>query len=323
MRPALSILRLAITGAMIVVAAILATALWQHYMLEPWTRDGRVQAYPVVVASEVSGRVVALPLVDNQFVHKGDVLAEIDPTDYKLALASAQAMVENQRQTMNIRQSDARRRQVLNKAGVASSEVTEDFTGNAAVAAANSQRALVDQNKAEVNLSRTVIRSPVNGYVTNLDARVGDYATSGHPVVTVVDSDSFWITGYFEETKLAAIKPGIKASAKLLGYPGLVEGHVESISRGIANPNAAGDRAGLAQVSPVFTWVRLAQRFPVRIHIDTVPADVVLAAGMTCTVTILPSGHGPQGLGPRLRQAVATLGQVLRGNTAAFTSPET
>jgi RND family efflux transporter MFP subunit len=257
--------------------------------------------------------VTELKVLDNQFVHKGDPLFTIDPTDYRLALAKAEAVAENRRQDMLVKQSDARRRVVLSKAGVASAEVTEDFQGTAAIAAADYQEALVAVNQAQVNLDRTTVRAPVNGYVTNLYLRVGDYASTGHNIVAVVDSDSFRIIGYFEETKLVAIRPGAAVTAKLLGYPHVVTGHVDSISRAITNENAESDRAGLADVNPVFTWVRLAQRFPVRIHIDHVPSDVVLAAGMTCTVRVQSPEDEPRSLGQRLRRAVLTLNQLLGG----------
>jgi multidrug resistance efflux pump len=142
--------------------------------------------------------------------------------------------------------------------------------------------------KAQLDLSRTVIRSPVNGYVTNLLAQLGDYATIGQKIISVVDADSFWIDGYFEETSLGSIHQGDPATAKLMGYSQPVRGHVGGVARGINIPNAQPDQTGLASVNPIFTWVRLAQRVPVRIHIDQVPDGVRLVAGMTATVQIDP-----------------------------------
>jgi hypothetical protein len=142
--------------------------------------------------------------------------------------------------------------------------------------------------KAELDLRRTVIRSPVNGYVTNLLAQLGDYATVGQKLISVVDADSFWVDGYFEETSLGRIHEGDPATVKLMGHSQLVRGHVGGVARGINTPNAQPDQTGLASVNPIFTWVRLAQRVPVRIHIDQVPAGVRLVAGMTATVQIDP-----------------------------------
>jgi multidrug resistance efflux pump len=143
-------------------------------------------------------------------------------------------------------------------------------------------------NQAQVNLRRTRIVSPVDGYVTNLLAQVGDYVNVGVNTISLVDSDSFWVDGYFEETNVAPIRVGDPAEIKLMGYSQLVRGHVESISRAIDVSNAQPDNQGVATVNPIFTWVRLAQRIPVRIHIDAVPDGVQLAAGMTATVQIDP-----------------------------------
>jgi multidrug resistance efflux pump len=140
--------------------------------------------------------------------------------------------------------------------------------------------------QARVNLQRTEIRSPVNGWVTNLLAQLGDYANVGTNVISLVDADSFWVDGYFEETSLEPIRVGGPAEVKLMGYRQIVHGHVDSIARGINVANAQPNGQGLANVNPIFTWVRLAQRIPVRVHIDEVPDGVVLAAGMTATVQI-------------------------------------
>ncbi len=147
--------------------------------------------------------------------------------------------------------------------------------------------------KAQLDLSRTVIRSPVNGYVTNLLVQLGDYASVGQKLISVVDTDSFWVDGYFEETSLGRIRDGDPATLKLMGYSQLVRGRVGGIARGINVPNAQPDQAGLASVNPIFTWVRLAQRVPVRIHVDQVPDGVRLVAGMTATVQIDPHPRAP------------------------------
>ena len=147
--------------------------------------------------------------------------------------------------------------------------------------------------QARVNLQRTEIRSPVNGYVTNLLVQLGDYATVGKNLISLVDADSFWVDGYFEETNLDRIRVGDPATIKLMGYPQIVRGHVNSIARAIDVANAQPNGLGLATVNPIFTWVRLAQRIPVRIHIDEVPAGVHLVAGMTATVQVNPPSAAP------------------------------
>ncbi len=149
--------------------------------------------------------------------------------------------------------------------------------------------------RRELDLSRALVRSPVNGYVTNLLAQLGDYANVGQRLVSLVDSDSFWIDGYFEETNLGKIHDGDSATIKLMGYSQLVRGHVGGVARGINIPNVQPDAAGLASVNPIFTWVRLAQRVPVRIRIDQVPDGVRLVAGMTATVQVDPQAAAPAG----------------------------
>ncbi len=172
-------------------------------------------------------------------------------------------------------------------------EEKQTYESDAIAAQATYQQAVANLNQARVNLQRTEIRSPVNGYVTNLLAQLGDYATVGENLISLVDANSFWVDGYFEETNLAAIRKGDPATIKLMGYRQTLRGHVDSIARAINVANAQPDREGLASVNPIFTWVRLAQRIPVRIHIDQVPEGVQLVAGMTATVQIDPRTDTP------------------------------
>jgi multidrug resistance efflux pump len=273
------------TGATVLLAAVLAWALWWHYLRSPWTRDGRVRAEVVNIAAEISGKVVGLNVVDNQTIHKGDILFTIEPIDYHLALVQAESNVQSRLHDRDIARQDSERRQELGVDAV-SAEERNSFQSTAQVAEAAYQAALAARDQAKVNLDRTVIRSPVNGYVTNLTLRVGDYATPGQTKMTLVDSDSFWIMGYFEETKLPRIHEGDYAQVKLMGWGPEIAGHVESISRAISDDNSDTDSLGLNNVNPIFTWVRLAQRLPVRIHIDHVPDDVRIAAGQTCTIVL-------------------------------------
>jgi multidrug resistance efflux pump len=153
-------------------------------------------------------------------------------------------------------------------------------------AEASIAQAKAQLNQAQVNLERTRILSPVDGYVTNLLAQLGDFVNVGVNTISLVDADSFWVDGYFEETTLAPIRVGDLAQIKLMGHGQVVRGHVDSIARAINVANAQPNSQGVANVNPIFTWVRLAQRIPVRIHIDEVPPGVILAAGMTATVEI-------------------------------------
>ncbi len=234
----------------------------------------------VNLAPQVSGRIIKLNVADNQTVRRGDVLYEIDPVDYQIALAAAEANVRSKLADLKLKQAQATRRVNLTTLSTSQEEL-QTFESNAEVAQAAYATALTQLSQAHVNLDRTTVTSPVNGYVTNLLLREGDYATTGVRNISLLDADSFWIVGYFEETKISGIQIGDPALAALMGFRDPVRGHVESIARGINTPNDTPGTLGLASVSPVFTWVRLAQRIPVRIHIDTVPDTVRLAAGMT------------------------------------------
>jgi multidrug resistance efflux pump len=281
---------LLITLAVIAVAVVLGRAMWDAYMGAPWTRDGTVRAYVVTMAPEVAGQIVELPVKDNQFVHKGDLLMVIDPTNYRIAVSLNEAAVQQAQANAQNAEREAKRRQELTSLAVTTEE-KQTFASNAVVAQAQYQQAVANLNQARVNLERTQIRAPVNGWVTNLLAQLGDYANVGQNIISLVDADSFWIDGYFEETNLEPIRVGDPASIKLMGYSQIVRGHVDSIARGINVSNAQPNGQGLATVNPIFTWVRLAQRIPVRVHIDEVPEGVVLAAGMTATVQIEPSAR--------------------------------
>jgi multidrug resistance efflux pump len=286
------ILPLVVTLAAMAIAAVLGRAMWNAYMGAPWTRDGTVRAYVVTMAPEVAGRIVELPVTDNQLVRKGDLLMIIDPTNYKIAVSLAEAAVQQAQASAQNAEREAKRRQELTTLAV-TIEQQQTFASNAVVAQAQYQQALANLDQARVNLQRTEIRSPVNGWVTNLLAQLGDYANVGQNVISIVDADSFWVDGYFEETSLASIREGDPVAIKLMGYPEVVGGHVASIARGINVANAQPNSEGLATVNPVFTWVRLAQRIPVRVHVDRVPDGVRLVAGMTAAIQIEPRSRRP------------------------------
>lgn len=279
-----------ITLVAIGIAIWLGQAMWKSYMEAPWTRDGVVRAYVVTMTPEVSGRIVEMPVVDNQFVHKGDLLMVIDPTDYKIGLESAEAAVLQAKATAENAQAQAERRHRLSDLAV-TVEGRQTYDTNAVSTKAQHQQAIAQLDRAKVNLERTQIRSPVNGWVTNLLARQGDYASVGRNTISVVDADSYWIDAYFEETQLASVHDGDPAKIKLMGYNQVVVGEVASIARGINVSNAQPNQQGLATVNPIFTWVRLAQRVPTRIQITRVPDGVRLIAGQTATVQIVPSSN--------------------------------
>jgi multidrug efflux pump subunit AcrA (membrane-fusion protein) len=230
---------------------------------------------------------VKLPIVDNQFVHKGDLLMLIDPRNYSIAVRQAQAAVEQARAVSENANAEMTRRLKLSDIAVTMEE-RQTYVSQAATAEANYQSAIANLAQARVNFERTQVRSPVNGYITNLTAQLGDYANVGDLQLSVVNSDSYWVDAYFEETALGRIQDGDAATIKLMGYSPLLRGRVQGLARGINVPNAAPDATGLATVNPIFTFVRLAQRVPVRIRLDEVPEGINLVAGLTATVQIEP-----------------------------------
>lgn len=285
MKPFFSLLaRYMFTLSAVMAAAVIAFMMWKHYAQTPWTRDGRVRADVVQITPDVSGPVSRVAVRDNQWVNRGDVLYSIDPQWLKLAVISAQAEVDAKRNEMQMRQDAARRRSQIS--GVISKEDIQNTNSAAGVAAAEYQGALAALELAKLNLSRATIHSPADGYVTHLRLRPGDYASAGITKVAIIDASSFWIVGYFEETKMQHIHVGSAAKIVLMGYEPMLTGHVESIGRGIDDSNDAPGSQGLPDVESTFSWVRLAQRVPVRIHIDHLPDGVELVAGMTASVAI-------------------------------------
>lgn len=289
------VFRVILTSLLVLAAIVAIWGLWSHYMVSPWTRDGQVRVQVAQIAPQVAGQITALHARDNQFVHKGDLLYVIDKIDYKIALDMANADVASKKADLDVKQQQSKRRQELTTLST-SVEEKQRYAGEFEVAQGAYQTALANLEKAKVNLERTDVRSTVNGYVTNLQLRIGDYANTGSPNISVVDSDSFWVNGYFEETKMGSFQVGDAAKVDLMGYREQIDGHVESITRGIATSNATVSTQGLPSVQAVYTWVRLAQRIPVRIRIDHVPPRVTLAAGMTATVIVTPRSTEQRGL---------------------------
>lgn len=274
------------TLLVLAAAVVIGRQLWLHYMTTPWTRDGRVRADIINVAADVPGYVVDVPVHDNQRVKKGDLLIQIDPEHYQVAVRQAQALVASRRATWEMRKLNASRRADLDNL-VISRESREDASNVASAALADYQQAQAGLAAAELDLARTRILATVDGYVTNLNVHKGDYARTGEAKMAVVDEQSFWVYGYFEETKLPHVKVGDPAELQMMSGERL-QGHVESIARGIYDRDNPQSRELIADVNPTFNWVRLAQRVPVRIHIDQVPEGYLLAAGTTCTVVVKP-----------------------------------
>jgi RND family efflux transporter MFP subunit len=285
----MAILRVFVTLVAVTAAVLVGWWLWDFYTLSPWTRDARVQGNIVEVAPDVSGLITAINVIDNQKVAKGDVLFVIDRQRFVLAVEQAQANVAQSQSILKLAQDDADRdaRVMQQDSSAISAQTAETSRSKANEAAAALQLAKSQLATAQLNLERSTVRSPVNGFVTNLTATAGDYATQGNGVLALVDSDSFYVYAYFMETKLPAIKIGSKADVRLMAGGTVLRGTVQGLSRAIADPTAV--RGGLlASVDPNFEWIRLAQRIPVRIALEKVPDDVELVAGMSATVVVYP-----------------------------------
>lgn len=273
-------------GTLIAVALAIAlvAALWRAYVIAPWTRDGRVSAEVVHIAPEVSGTVLDVGVADNQFVRRGDMLYRIDPVRFRYAVAQAEAQLSAANAVLQQKVQDAKRRRGMDD--LVPGEDIQRANHAVAVAQAEQRRAQVALDVAQLDLARTELRAPADGYVTHLRLRPGDYAVAGRGNVALIDAHSFWVTGYFEETKLHGIRTGAPARIRLMGFDETLDGHVAGVGHGITDVNEHADAQGLPSVEPTFSWIRLAQRIPVRIEIDRVPTGVVLAAGMTCSVDV-------------------------------------
>jgi RND family efflux transporter MFP subunit len=284
-----AVVRVFVTLVAVVAAVLVGWWLWDFYMLAPWTRDARVQANVVEVAPDVSGLITAIDVVDNQKVAKGDVLFIIDRQRFTLAVEEAQANVSQSQSTLTLAQDNADRDARIMKSdpNAISAQTAETSRTKASEATAALQLAQSQLATAQLNLERSTVRSPVNGFVTNLTATVGDYATRGTGVLALVDNDSFYVYAYFMETKLPAIKIGSNAEVRLMAGGTVLRGTVQGLSRAIANPTAARGRL-LASVDPNFEWIRLAQRIPVRVALEKLPPGVELVAGMSATVVVRP-----------------------------------
>ncbi|MBK5002573.1 HlyD family secretion protein [Pseudomonas sp. S31] len=282
--------RTLVTLCVVALAVFAGYQLWQYYMLTPWTRDARVRADVVVIAPDVSGWVRELKVHDNQQVKAGELLMSIDRERFQAAFDQAKAVTETRAQQLRLREREAARRTALGPEAI-SAELRENAQINAAIARGELDEAKALLQVAQINLERSEVRAPRNGHITNLRLAQGNYVNTGESVMALVDDATFYIQAYFEETKLPRIREGDTVKVWLMGAGEAMPGHVESIGRGITDSNSNPDSQLLPEVEPTFNWVRLAQRIPVRIRLDDVPAGVTLSAGMTASVQV----HDDQG----------------------------
>src|SRR5690348_1767098 len=327
-----ALLRFLVTATVVVLAVLLGHALWKHYLYAPWTRDGRVRAEAVRVAPDASGLADRVAVGGNQFLHKGALPLvshqarfrnAVAPAEANLAAAEAGARAAGANIAAAVASAKARQAQYRMYAeqaqrraqmgDVISREARSDAAATASAARASWQQAqaggsqanaareqaaaAVEQaqvalDRAQLDLERTEVRAPVDGYVTNLAVRVGDYAATGTPRLALIDAHSYYLYGYFEETKLPQLRVGDPVDVRLMAGGVQLKGTITGIAHGITDRDNPAGSDLLADVNPTFNWVRLAQRVPVRIAIDTaqMPPGTVLAAGMTATVEVHPRG---------------------------------
>ncbi|WP_288638003.1 HlyD family secretion protein [uncultured Oxalobacter sp.] len=284
----LNVLRRYLITILVVLAALfIGWRLWIHYENDPWTRDGRIKADVVQVAPDVTGQVVKINVKDNQQVNVGDVLFEIDPARFDLALRQAKAAEEAAKVTLAQAIRESNRNKELKD--LVAAEVTEQGQSRVEEARAALLQAIVNRDKAQLDLDRTKVLAAVDGTVTNLDLRTGSYVTASKPVMALVDRHSYYAEGYFEETKLPNIAEGNRATIKLMSSDTVLEGHVHSVSRGIADRERTTGSNLLQNINPAFNWVRLVQRIPVRVEFDKLPEGTKLVAGQTVTIEVFPS----------------------------------
>lgn len=276
--------RVALTCIFVVIASFLAWRLWWHYEMDPWTRDGRIKANVIQVAPDVSGQVTKVLVHDNQQVNIGDVLFDVDTARFELALRQAEAAELSQRIALEQAIKEARRNNALRE--LVSDESKEQGSAHVEQLRAALTQATINRDLAKLNLKRTHVLSPVNGRVANLDLRTGSYVSASHAVLALIDTDSYYVEGYFEETKLPRIAAGDAVTIIPMGGTTKLPGHVDSIASGIAERDRLTSPNLLTSINPTFNWVRLAQRIPVRITFDKLPQGTTLVAGQTVTVDV-------------------------------------
>jgi RND family efflux transporter MFP subunit len=286
--------RILATAIVVTLALFGGRWLWIRYNVEPWTRDGRVRADIVQVSPDVSALVTEVRVRNNQAVRKGEVLFVLDRPRFELTLREAKAAVAAAEVSLaQAKRENARNRDLKD---LATTEQVEEGQSKVDQLVAQLNSARVQYDIARLNLERTTIYAPVDGVVTNVELQPGDYGSAGRQVLALVASDTIHVDGYFEETKLPQIRVGDRAIVHIMGIKAALKGTVESIDAGIEDRERSSSSTALANVNPTFSWVRLAQRIPVRIKLDPTGGNIRLIAGRTATVSIVdPPGRAPEG----------------------------
>ena len=287
---AASILRYLITLGAVVVAGMVLASMFREYLFQPWTRDGHVRAQVIKITPRVGGPIVDLPIHDNQAVTKGDLLFRIDQRTFELAIEQAEAKLQQALASERVKVDQARRARDLSRKdkGAISEQALVRKENDLLVARADVEVAETNLNAAKLDLEFTEVRAPVDGYVTNLLLRYGSQTVANQPALALIDTNSFWVHGFFKETQIENIQPDNKVVIKLMSYPdAALQGVVESMGWGIAQQDGAPAADLLPTINPSFDWIRLAQRIPVRIRLTHIPDEVDLRVGTTASVFVM------------------------------------
>ncbi|MFZ9023118.1 MAG: HlyD family secretion protein [Anaerohalosphaeraceae bacterium] len=290
-----------VTGTIVLIAALVLVFKYRNYVQNPWTRNGQVCAEVIQIAPRISGPIVKLAIKDNQFVKAGDLLVEIDPRTFQANLDQARAAVQQAESVIKEIDSEIEknaaefeRQQELLPQKATSQKSVERAEANYEVSLQKREGALASLAQAQaalrqaaLDLEFTQITAPVDGYVTNLNLRVGSNAVANQPALALVDVNSYWVYGFFKETSIRKVSPGDQAIVTLMAYPDQpIEGYVDSLGWGIAQQDGSTGFDLLPNVSPTFEWIRLAQRVPVIVYLRDVPKEIQLRVGTTASVLV-------------------------------------
>ncbi|MFW0700380.1 p-hydroxybenzoic acid efflux pump subunit AaeA [Pantoea sp. R13S299] len=294
------IARYAITILLVIIAVVIIFRAWVFYTESPWTRDARFAADVVAISPDVTGLITEVPVHDNQLVKKGDTLFVVDRPRYQKALDQAQADVEYYQALVSEKRREAGRRNQLGTSAM-SREAIEQSNNDLQTSEHQLAKSVATRDLAAIDLERTTVKAPSDGWVTNLNVYQGEFITRGSVAVALVQQHSFYVLAYLEETKLHGVERGFRAEVTPLGSNIVLRGTVDSVAAGVTNSSSSVDSKGMATVDSNLEWVRLAQRVPVRIRLDQQPGNR-FPAGTTATVVITgQADRQPEHVSPMIR----------------------
>lgn len=294
------IARYAITILLVIIAVVIIFRAWDFYTESPWTRDARFAADVVAISPDVTGLITEVPVHDNQLVKKGDTLFVVDRPRYQKALDQAQADVEYYQALVSEKRREAGRRNQLGTSAM-SREAIEQSNNYLQTSEHQLAKSVATRDLAKIDLERTTVKAPSDGWVTNLNVYQGEFITRGSVAVALVQEHSFYVLAYLEETKLHGVEKGFRAEVTPLGSNIVLRGTVDSVAAGVTNSSSSVDSKGMATVDSNLEWVRLAQRVPVRIRLDQQPGNR-FPAGTTATVVITgQADRQPEQVSPMVR----------------------